>query len=1101
MAGTAYIAEGNILSGRYRADALLQEGGMGALWRCRDLELGRDVAVKVVRREFLAAPWADRLFRGEVAAIARLNHRGIIPVYDLITQGGAAYLVMEYRPCSTLRELVDATTWQETADVIEQILEILSFAHARGVLHLDIKPENVLVERRAGGDGRAADRLDVTLIDFGLARVKTPRAGERAWLEGREIAGTPAYMAPEQLLGDSVRFGPATDLYAAGVVAFELCTGARPFGEARNPEARAPACWLARSDVPVGVREWIAWLLAAEPRDRPLCGADALYALREIRGAGPAPASSRPRRARVTDARALAPTVTAPPAEELPHAAPSCAEPLDRWAATRQGAAIRAAASPASVELPRELPGAYGMYGLRDLPVLGRDREREALWRVVIDTVHLRRPRVVLVEGAPGVGKSRLARDAVERAAELGLCLTMQTAYSSQGASDEGLRGAIESLLDTRGADAAQLRARLDFWLDRQPADHAALRRDVELLLRPPPLAAPDAALPMRVLGDLLACASQLRPVALWLDDIHWNWHEAHTILEQTLSRDLPICVIATMRDTEIPDPAAYAALRAHPSVVRIQILPLDGGATRHLVRGLLDVDESLCELIERRAEGIPLFATQLMDQLARSGALERVGGRYRLVESWDLAAIPADIGALWERRLARSGADRHNLAAIALVRDRVSLDVMGHLLAVAGRGMEADVARALDAGLVRLEGGAYAWSHGLLREHLLATIAPADRPALHGLAAAALAPLVPAEDVQAERAHHLRGAGRIAEACAALLEAGRTSQRRAENRHRRDRFTLLHRWASEAGLVGTSARALAELAHLDVELGDRASAGRRIAAALAEAQGADGESQSWVLLRKAHVELGMGRTAEGVEASEQALAAARARGVPAVEAGALLSMGIAAQRAGDVARARAVLGEAMRMARLAGEPAQEAQALWTAALLEAPAEGLPMCERAVALASSIGALRFALMGRQVWVDLLWRVGERARARREALAVSKEAVRLALRQTVSLVALQSSCWAWEEDDHAEARAHHESARRWGAAEGSSAERANFLALDLVLALREGRDAAAREALVMLQGMKRAYWTDDLAAMVAGAAELAPAELAEALRAL
>src|SRR5262245_49687323 len=115
---------------------------MGEVWRCRDLEQDRDVAVKAVRPELLRDAWAGRLFHGEVAAVARLDHPSIVPVYDLVTESdGAAHLVMAYRPGRTLSKWVRSVPgWPFVREVLTQVLGALAYAHARGVLHLDIKP-------------------------------------------------------------------------------------------------------------------------------------------------------------------------------------------------------------------------------------------------------------------------------------------------------------------------------------------------------------------------------------------------------------------------------------------------------------------------------------------------------------------------------------------------------------------------------------------------------------------------------------------------------------------------------------------------------------------------------------------------------------------------------------------------------------------------------------------------------------------------------------------------------------------------------------------------------------------------------------------------
>src|SRR5262245_22953140 len=144
-----HITAGDVLASRYRADALLGRGGMGEVWRAFDLEEKRDVAVKTVLAEHLTNPDVRRLFQAEVIAVARLSHPGIVEVYDLLHTGdGGSLLVMEYRAGQALDQaLLSKPSWSLVRAILVQLLEALAHAHARSVLHLDLKPANVLVEK------------------------------------------------------------------------------------------------------------------------------------------------------------------------------------------------------------------------------------------------------------------------------------------------------------------------------------------------------------------------------------------------------------------------------------------------------------------------------------------------------------------------------------------------------------------------------------------------------------------------------------------------------------------------------------------------------------------------------------------------------------------------------------------------------------------------------------------------------------------------------------------------------------------------------------------------------------------------------------------
>ena len=1211
------ITTGALLAGRYRAEELLGHGGMGEVWRCHDVEQGTDVAVKAVHTKYLNDPQIARLFYDEVIASARLNHPGIVPVYDFIRgEDGTALLVMAYRRGQPLASFVSkAPPWVFIAAVLTQILEALAYAHARGILHLDVKPENVIVERRGSA-------LLVTLVDFGLARWRRPGRGVRRWMERDVVVGTIGYMAPEQCAGSIERFGPWTDLYSVGTMAFELCTGKRPFPDAaylpaliRRMGDTAPPLVPGIAGVPDGFVDLCACLLATEPRDRPSHAADVLYRLRDLAP----PTSLRPNAARngpISQATSWAappsaapdtqlsalsrldggeapwterdpvitsfdidddPTISGDPDPELTFA--------DGAAEDRNGAITAVSGAP-SMSVSRELietiiqeiesepvvtpaeprtarisigpwrvqdvelafnadrsphySGAYGLFGLRDLPVLGRLEERRAVWNAVHATVIHRRMAVVVLEGPAGVGKSRVARDAMERAVELGLCVALQTSWSHEGSGDEGLRGLIENMLDTRGAAAPQLRARLAFWLERLDGEHSTFAREVELLLRPPPGAAPDARMPLRVAVDAITKSTALRPVLLWLDDIQWSRGEALDLLRALAERSpaLDVCVIATCRAEDVDDQDDYEELLRATGAARVRMDALDMEATRKLVWGLLEVDEELCNVLAARAEGNPLFVTQLLRELVSTEAVERRDGRYRLARAFDLSRMPVDMGAVWERRVAQSGAGRRELSALALVRERVSREVADELRRLLGAPFDAALKRALSTGLVHVQGGAYVWEHGLLREYLLQSLEPGTGPALHAVAAEALALLIGREDVQEERARHLsRAHDRARDACEAMLDAGLWSWRRADTGPRRARFEALVMWSQEMGFAYFEARGRAELAYLDIETGEaeRANEGITEAKLLLEevesvrrtarsrpgstnghtetpsgpfAPRAPGASPvadlaswaaSWVALRHSQVARHQGRSEEGERMTEEALRIARTAGVVEVEALALLQLGLDRCRRREDAPARELLNKAAELCRESGDWAGEAQALRTLTHIEEPEQALSLIERSIELARAAGALRVELIGKQVWVDLLWRTGERVAARREAGLLVEDAARRSLRQTVSLLELQRASWAATEADWKELRAHRDQAVQWGATTGAIVERVAVCALDVLLAVVAGDDVAAIAAMDTLDRTRGTFDDAVVRDLLARAAMLASPAIAARIR--
>src|SRR5687767_8454226 len=245
---------------------------MSRVFVARDLALDRDVVVKVLDRESTAGVSGDR-FRREIQVIARLQHPHIMPILSAGTADGALYYVMPFMGGETLRARLAREGPMGVADasrVLREVLDALAFAHRHGVIHRDIKPENVLVEA-----GHAI------VADFGIAKALR----ESGTMTSAGVAlGTPAYMAPEQATADPTTDHRA-DLYAIGVLAFELLAGAPPFtGSAQQVitahiTTPAPSLRERRSDVPEALADLIARALAKEPAERPQSAGEMLAAL------------------------------------------------------------------------------------------------------------------------------------------------------------------------------------------------------------------------------------------------------------------------------------------------------------------------------------------------------------------------------------------------------------------------------------------------------------------------------------------------------------------------------------------------------------------------------------------------------------------------------------------------------------------------------------------------------------------------------------------------------------------------------------------------------------------------------------------------------
>ncbi|GIW01866.1 FHA domain-containing serine/threonine-protein kinase [Roseiflexus sp.] len=281
--------------GNCRIEALLGAGGMGQVFRARHVHLDRLQAIKVMHPHMASDPGFQARFRQEAQAVAALEHPHIVRIFNFDEQQGQYYIAMEYMPDGSLRTLLDrrmreGVKWPLTfgLDLIRQAAEALDFAHARGIVHRDIKPDNMLIERHAGPGGRSLYVLKLT--DFGLARMVEGGGGITA--SGMTV-GTPAYMSPEQCQGLPV--DGRSDIYSLGIVLYEVVTGYLPFTVSRISEAvekhvyaQPPSPRTVAPDLPVAVEAIILRCLAKKPEERFATGAELAQALRRVMQA-PAP--------------------------------------------------------------------------------------------------------------------------------------------------------------------------------------------------------------------------------------------------------------------------------------------------------------------------------------------------------------------------------------------------------------------------------------------------------------------------------------------------------------------------------------------------------------------------------------------------------------------------------------------------------------------------------------------------------------------------------------------------------------------------------------------------------------------------------------------
>lgn len=262
------VLPGRILAGRYQIERRIASGSFARVFLARDIKLGRSVAFKHLHPpENLGPEEQTELRRAtlkEARAVARLNHSGIVTVYDADDRDGIFFVVMEYLPGGSLRDRIrqsGALGVEPTCRLMALVARAMGYVHQAGIVHRDLKPANVLL--------RGSD--DPVLVDFGLAKI---RDAASASMSSMEAVGTPAFMAPEQIRGRGV--GPASDVFSLGCILYECLSGKRAYNGTTVPAVVEQVLFGAPAPLrevepgcPAALEDLVERSLRTDPRDRP----------------------------------------------------------------------------------------------------------------------------------------------------------------------------------------------------------------------------------------------------------------------------------------------------------------------------------------------------------------------------------------------------------------------------------------------------------------------------------------------------------------------------------------------------------------------------------------------------------------------------------------------------------------------------------------------------------------------------------------------------------------------------------------------------------------------------------------------------------------
>ena len=676
-----------ILPERYRGVRLLGEGATGSVYEADDRLVGRKVALKIVRPNLAIHARFRARFAHEVALSARVVHPRVVPVHDYgRLPDNRPFVSLAYADRGSFDDLLERRPpLNEALRLIDQVLDALSYLHARGLLHQDLKPGNVLLHSGPGG------RTDAWVADLGVTEALTVLAMDR-----RGIAGTPGWMAPEQLMGRAQELGPWTDLYAVGLMLYAMLGGnirAEAAEEARGDllKLRLQLKVKLRPEIPRALGEVVSNLLDPEPRQRYDRAADVRRALNHAVAVMPAGVGARGihqtkfRRSTTSFAHTFLP-------EGRAHfVAPQQIQDLAaeyRW----NRVALDPMPHPVPVEAGLDSPGraSLALIALREPPLVGRHEVRQRLWTMARDVVRTGAPQVALVIGEAGTGKSRVVSSVAETLDQHGYMESITLRYHNPPGPDDGYRGAVRELLSPWNDTRAELEERLTRWLARdwgvpresvveeasQLARWCGMLREGEAPIH--------AAAGLAYLYRYLDVRGWRGGAALVLEDAHQAQAagDGLAICEALLRRTVgerPVLAIATLSaDAVANNPALSGVVEdlIMLGAMRIDVSPLGGDEIQRLLTEAYLLEPMLAAAVAPSCQGSPSYATLLVrDWAARRYLVQRADGFFEL----GVGQVEQPVGLLSGALVQRGAGQQHLQARVHPVGQLADLSRLAH--------------------------------------------------------------------------------------------------------------------------------------------------------------------------------------------------------------------------------------------------------------------------------------------------------------------------------------------------------------------------------------------------------------------------------------
>jgi tetratricopeptide (TPR) repeat protein len=598
-------------------------------------------------------------------------------------------------------------------------------------------------------------------------------------------------MPPEQLRGHWRRFGPWTDLYQLGVIAWEMATGSRPYQGTYYMEVavkhlrESPPDMEPKFAVPDGFEDWCRGLLEKRP--------DARYQ-RTVEAA-------RDLAALPSQQQATHPMRSVPPVLSEAGGRSEAEGPVHRDDRAFAAARRSASCAPARWNLTDygdrgDHPAPLEIWGVRRPSFVNRGLQRQRLWDTLHSVLQECSPQIAIIEGTSGTGKSRLAQELLRHAHQTAGTESMLGEHLRDGGPWHGLRDLLQRQFRTWNLEGSELVEHLEAMLDHLPGENDVNPKALAELIVPGSADAASARFHFADDHERIACLTSVaqrlagaRPLIVWLDDLQWG---AKTVdwLRDLIATDasLPVLVVATVRtDTEgsLGRPVDHVLddLETSERVSRMELGPLRAEDERQLITSMLPLEDDVTDRLQRRSEGNPLFAVQLVGDWVDRDLLRTSGSGFVLEEEDD-AEVPDAIHEVWRRRIERlvhalpgpEDQTRACLEIAATLGRRVRSEEWATACQISGLNPpERLKAELFDRGLAEEEPDGWRFDHSLLVESLLADAASAQRARDHHLCCARMLAgcSTPQQGILEERrAGHLVAAHRYEEALEPLSNA-----------------------------------------------------------------------------------------------------------------------------------------------------------------------------------------------------------------------------------------------------------------------------------------------------------------------------------------